>query len=107
MAQKYLAPPALDPEKYAAWKTEMAIWELATPLAAEKRAPSVFLTLEGSSRNAVREISPQELGAADGMKKLYDKLDTLHLADKNVSALLAYEDSKNLKELKAHPLKII
>ena len=105
MAQKYLAPPALDPEKYAAWKTEMAIWELATPLAAEKRAPSVFLTLEGSSRNAVREISPQELGAADGMKKLYDKLDTLHLADKNVSALLAYEKFEKFKRAEGTSVK--
>ena len=68
------APPGLVPEKYASWKKAMVIWELATSIPKEKRAPVVFLSLKGKAQEAILELEPTELGASDGsgMTKLYE-----------------------------------
>ena len=83
MASKYFPPPALLKDKYSTWRKEMLIWELATSLDKMKRALMVFLSLEGTARKAVLELDTAVLNSEDGMKKLYEKLDTLFLEDIN------------------------
>ena len=73
-------------DKYSTWWKEMLIWELATSLDKTKRALMVFLSLEGTAREAVLELDTAVLNSEDGMKKLYEKLDTLFLEDINQSA---------------------
>ena len=91
MASKFLAPPPLKTGHYDSWKKEMSVWEMATSLAFSRRAPTVFLSLEGKAREAVLEMDVTTLNADDGMEKLYQKLDTLFLEDSNQSAFSAYE----------------
>ena len=86
MASKYFAPPALLKDKYSTWRKEMKIWELVTSLDKTKQALIVFLSLEGKAREAVLELDTAVLNSEDGMKKLYEKLDTLFLEDVNQSA---------------------
>ena len=95
MASKYFPPPALLKDKYSTWRKEMLIWELATSLDKTKRALMVFLSLEGTAREAVLELDIAVLNSEDGMKKLYKKLDTLFLEDINQSAFRAYETFEN------------
>ena len=95
MASKYFPPPALLKDKYSTWWKEMLIWELATSLDETKRALTVFLSLEGTAREAVLELDTAVLNFEDGMKKLYEKLDTLFLEDINQSAFWAYETFEN------------
>ena len=52
----------------------------------------VFLSLEGK---AILELDTAVLNSEDGMKKLYEKPDTLFLEDINQSAFRAYETFKN------------
>lgn len=52
-ASKYFSPPTLLKDKYSTWKREMQIWEMATSLDKTKRAPIVFLSLEGKAREAI------------------------------------------------------
>ncbi len=73
----------------------MQIWELATSLDKTKRALIVFLSLEGKAREAVLELDTAVLNSEDGMKNLYEKLDTLFLEDINQSAFRAYETFEN------------
>ena len=56
MASKYFAPPTFLKDKYSACEKEMQIWELATSLDKTKRAPIVFLSLEGKAREAILEL---------------------------------------------------
>ena len=86
MASKYFPPPALLKDKYSTWRKEMNIWELVTSLNKSKRALMVFLSLEGIAGEAVLELDTAVLNSEDGMKKLYEKLDTLFLEDVNQSA---------------------
>ena len=74
MASKYFPPPALLKDKYSTWRKEMLIWELATSLDKTKRALMVFLSLEGTAREAVLELDTVVLNFEDGMKKLYEKM---------------------------------
>ena len=95
MASKYFPPPALLKDKYNTWKKEMKIWELVTSLDKAKRSLMVFLSLEGTAREAVLELDTAVLNSEDGMKKLYEKLDTLFLEDVNQSAFRAYKTFEN------------
>ena len=49
----------------------------------------VFLSLEGTAREAVLELDTAVLNSEDRMKKLNEKLDTLFLEDVNQSAFWA------------------
>ena len=91
MASKYFPPPALLKDKYS----KMKIGELETSLDKTKRA-LMFLSLEGTAREAVWELDTAVLNSEDGMKKLYEKLDTLFLEDVNQSVFRAYETFENV-----------
>ena len=97
MDSKYFPPPALLKDKYSSWRKEMKIWELLTSLDKSKRALMVFLSLEGIAREAVLELDSVVLNSEDGMKKLYEKLDTLFLEHVNQSAFWAYETFENFQ----------
>ena len=97
MASKYFPPITLLKDKYSTWRKEMQIWELATSLDKTKRALIVLLSLEGKAREAVWELDTAVLNSEDGMKKLYEKLDTLFLEDINQSAFRAYETLVNVR----------
>ena len=99
MASKYFPPPTLRKDKYSTWKREMKIWELVTSLDKTKRALMVFLSLEGKAREAVLELDTAVLNSEDGMKKLYEKLDTLFLEDINQSAFRACKIFENYQRL--------
>ena len=67
-----------------------------TSLDKAKRALLVFLSLEGEAREEfVLELETAVLNFEDGMKKLYEKLDTLFLEDVNQSTFRAYETFEN------------
>ena len=72
----------------------MQMWGLATSLDKTKRALIVFLSMEGKAREAVLELDTAVLNSEDGMKNLYEKLDTLFLEDIKQSAFQAYETSE-------------
>ena len=88
---KIIAPPTLVPGKYTSWRKEMALWEIACNIDANKQAPTVCLNLPSKAKEAILEMEPAELNKADGMKKLYDKLDGLYKEDANQAALASYE----------------
>lgn len=52
----------------------------------------VFFILSGKSREAVLEIDPGELNTRDGMKLLYEKLNSLFKVDTNQAALMVHAE---------------
>ena len=51
--------------------------------------------MEGKAREAILELDIAVLNSEDGMKKLYEKLDTLFLEDINQSAFRVYKTFEN------------
>ena len=72
---------------------------MVTSLDKTKRAPIVFLSLEGKAREAIVELDTEVLNSENGMKNLYEKLDTLFLEDINQSAFRAYETFEGYQRL--------
>ena len=58
----------------------------------KKRAPTVFLTLTGTARDAILEMDTSELNADDGLTKLYLMLDDLFKEVSNQAALVAHDN---------------
>jgi len=92
MASSFKAPPKLSDDKsFSDWKKEIEFWQIATDVKPEKQGAMIFLSLEGKSREAVRELSKEELGAATGVDAVIKKLDSLWKEDENLIAFNAYE----------------
>ena len=63
--------------------------------------PVVLLSLEGKARRAVLELDiGTTLNVKDGMKKLYEKLDTLFLEDANRVVFMAYKSFEQYQRTK-------
>lgn len=92
MSSNIKAPPSLSKcSSYDEWLKEIEIWQAFTDLADIKQGPAIFLTLEGRSREAVRELDVSKISAKDGVKNIMEKLDGLYLRDKTQSAFEAYD----------------
>ena len=88
----FKAPPSLNKDiSYTKWKKELAIWQTFTNLEPKKRAPAIFLTLEGQARDAVLEMEIEKLNCDDGVQELLKTLDVLYLKDECTLAYEAYE----------------
>ena len=63
----------------------------------EKQAAAFSLTLTGRAREAALEMSTDDIGSKEEVKRLLAKLDELYQVDKNQSAFLAYEEFEQFK----------
>ena len=52
----------------------------------------MYLKLTGHARECVFELTPDGIGAEDGMKKILEKRDKLFMKDQNACALLAFKE---------------
>ena len=62
-----------------------------TDLDKKKRGPAVYLTFKASACDKVRNLTIEEIGAEDGVKKITDKLDEVYLKDKDTQCFMAFE----------------
>ena len=78
------APPRMRKDlPYSDWKHEVQVWKAFTAIPQKKMGPALFLSLEGSARDAAHEVSLKDLSKDDGIDKLLEKLDSLFLKDEN------------------------
>ena len=90
----YKAPPELsDTITFKDWRKEIELWQIATEVKKEKHAAMIFFSLKGKSREAVLELTKEEIGAQDGsgVEAVLVKLDSLWKEDENLEAFNAYE----------------
>ena len=88
-------PPVFDPEEnddYTSWKADVEIWQLYTNIAAEKQGPAVYLSLKGQARDAVRGLTAAEIGVAEGVKVITDKLNEVFESDVTTRSYCAFKD---------------
>ena len=100
MTQTKVVCPILDDSKtFADWKKEVEFWQIATNIRPRQQAATVFLSLEGKSREAVLELPTAVVGAEDGsgFQAMMDKLDSLWKEDENLEAFNAYERFEQYK----------
>ena len=85
-------PPMRSDLPYSEWKHEVKVWKsFMSTIDKNRLGPALFLSLEGSARDAAREIAPEDLEKENGFDTLITKLDSLFLKDENNSAFEAYD----------------
>ena len=90
--KSYNNPPHFNNDiSYTDWKKEIEIWQIATSIKEEKQGAAIFLSLTGKSREAVLELTTDEIKGNDGVKKVIQKLDELWKEDDKKQAFNAYE----------------
>ena len=86
-------PPALESEEqYLEWVNDLKIWQLLTDLPKAKQGPAVYLSLTGRARECVRDITPEQLSADDGVTTITTKLDAIFKKDQNTRAYLVFKE---------------
>ena len=92
------APPVLNEvDDYLNWKNDIEVWQIFADTKPEKQGPTVYLTLTGRARDAVRELKPVDIGKADGLETIIRKLDAVFLKDKNTRAYVAFKEFYSYK----------
>ena len=96
--QNLRTPPILaGQDSYVEWKEDLKVWLLFTDLEVKRRGPAVYLTLTGNARDCVRDLTPEEIGGVDGIKKILEKLDKVYLKDKDTQTFMAFESFYNYR----------
>ena len=91
-------PPILAGEdSYLEWKEDLKVWELFTELEKKKRGPAVYLTLKGNARDCARDLTIEDIGHDEGVKKITDKLDAVYLKDKDTQTFMTFESFYNYR----------
>ena len=86
------APPVFNKgDNYSKWKKKLGIWKTLTSFEKTKQGPSLVLSLDDESQDAVLELTEQEISAEGGVDNIIKVLDDLYLKDKTESAFEAFE----------------
>ena len=93
------APPSLTEGKsYEFWKKEIKIWQLLKVATAKEEGPLIFTnSLTERDKKVISELTVDEIGSDQGLKKILDKLDKLYLADKNQRTFAALDQFEKYK----------
>ena len=81
-----------EEEFYIECIQDLQVWRLYTDLAKEKQGPVVFLSLPQNIRKCFRHLLIMDIGRAEGLKLIPDKLDEIYLWDLNTSTYMAFKD---------------
>ena len=82
---------------YDSWKKSVTIWSTFTSLPAAKQGAAVLLTLEGSARDAVLELSEDQISGDNGLPNVIKRLDELYLKDKTLQKYKAFDAFDNYR----------
>ena len=79
---KLIAPTQFNPgeDNYEEFKKELRIWDSFTDLDKKKRGPAVYLSLDKKSKQAVSQLTPENLNEEDGLQQIIQKLDDVCLS---------------------------
>jgi hypothetical protein len=93
-SEKIIGPPNYD-EKIYTWKEykkEVDVWATLTNLRKPKQGPALWMALKGKAKEAVQEMTLDEIKADDGFEQMIEKLDAVFKTDDNQAAYMAYRD---------------
>ena len=91
-------PPILqEGNSYEEWKRDFQIWQLLKLATKTDEGPLVYRTLTGRSKSAVSDLTPAQIGSNNGLDLIIERLDKLHLNDKNQRIFVALDTFEKFK----------
>ena len=98
-------PPLLSAcSNYNSWKKSVTIWSTFTSISAAKQGAAVFLTLEGSARDAVLELSGDQISGDNGLPNVIKRLDELYFKDETLQKYEAFDAFDNYRRPSHTPI---
>ena len=92
MASRDKAPPLLsETENYTNWKKAIAIRSNFASLPETKQGAALFLTLQGSARDAALELSQDAISSATSLTHVLSRLDDLYFKDETLQKYDAFK----------------
>lgn len=88
-------PPTFNPDEgddYGNWKKDTEVWRLFTKDEKNRQGAALYLSLNGTARDAVRGISADALKSDDGFDEVLKILDKVYLKDTATRAYCAFKD---------------
>jgi len=95
MSQILKNPPTFNPEgdDYLSWKKDIAVWKVIVGDDKKKQSgAAVYLSLQGTARDAVRDVDIDVLQTDTGLEDLIKLLDAVFLKDMSTQAFCAFRD---------------
>ena len=80
-----ISPPELKEGSYETWKKELEIWKLMKTCNATEQGPILFRVLQNNTKakNAVLELTPEQIGSNTGLDLIIGKLDKVYKQEDN------------------------
>ena len=82
---------------YEEYVKEIKVWKLLKSATAEEEGPLLFRVLKGEAKTAARELTLEQIGSANGLQLILDKLDARYATDKNEKICMALEAFEKFK----------
>ena len=97
MSSKLRDPPTFNPDEgddYESWKKDISVWKLFSSDEKHKKqiGAALYLSLQGTARDAVRGLDAAELGTDTGYDKIIEVLDSVFKKDSATQAYCAFRD---------------
>lgn len=86
-----------DSADYSTWKKEVNIWVLGTSAKPTQQASKLIMSMRGKPRDVAINLSPEEIGAEDGLKNLFKELDKLYNKDSTQSLFKAIDEFESYR----------
>ena len=83
MPLKAKPPVWQQDQSWENYQKEIKVWQLLKSCEATEEGPQVFRVLEGDAKKAANELSVDQIGSAEGLKLILEKIDAFYLGDKN------------------------
>ena len=93
-------PPPFDKnvDNFVKWKKKLSLWKKVTDVADVKQGSLIILRLDDDTQDQVLElVSEEDIGSAEGAKKVLDALDGLFKVEESVTTYETYEEFENYK----------
>ena len=82
---------------YAEYTRDLDIWLLIKVAQPEEQGPLVHRTLTGKSKAACRDLTVTQIGSANGLKLIRERLDKLYLGEQNLRIYNALDSFEKFK----------
>ena len=98
-------PPLLSAAKdYFSWKKSIKIWSEFTSLEPKKQGVAVFLTLDGTARDAALELDESKISSDTGLVTILKRLDELYLKDETLQKYEVFDEFDNYRRSPDTPI---
>ena len=92
------APPVyVEGDSYEEYKRDLEIWQLLKVATAEEEGVIIYRTLTGRAKASCKDLTPAQIGSANGLKEIKKRLDKIYLPELNQRVFVVLDTFEKFK----------